>query len=83
MENSENKSPAAGKEVTMFEHMIGGAERINKPWKLALILTNLFWAVVFTVFLMFAYLTPTEYEQSQMQDFPEQRQEQEYKYGGP
>lgn len=84
MDNAESRIEAAEKDIqhveadiNYFEKMVEGADRLIKPWKFALILTNLFWAVVLAAFIAFAYLTPTEMEQSQ--DFPGQQQEQTIK----
>jgi hypothetical protein len=54
--------------------MAAGAEKLITPWKLSLILTNLFWMIVLALFICFAYLAPAEMEQSQ--DLQSQRQEQ-------
>ena len=67
------------KDIGYFEKMIAGAERLIKSWKLALILTNAFWAAVVIALLVFAYLVPHELEQKQ--DFPNQTQEQSYSGG--
>lgn len=57
-----------------FKDWMNGALELVKPWKLALILTNLFWAVVLFAFIWFAYMSPdTSY---QHQDFTEQEQTQ-------
>lgn len=65
------------KDVQYFDKMVNGADKLIAPWRISLILTNLFWAVVFAAFIMLAYLTPTEMEQKQ--DFPTQQQEQAIK----
>lgn len=50
-----------------FKEWIDGAILLVRPWKLALILTNLFWAIVLAAFIFLAYMTPdTSY---QYQDF--------------
>lgn len=49
-------------------------ERINNKLIKALIWTNLFWALVLSLFIAFAYLAPAEMEQSQ--NIPEQSQSQ-------
>lgn len=82
MSLAENVAKEAAKEIVgknaeYFDKMVNGAEKLIKPWKLALILTNLFWAIVLALFICFAYLTPTEMEQQQ--DFPQQQQEQSIK----
>ena len=73
---SENNN---GGETVYFEKMVSGAEKLIKPWKIALILTNLFWAVVFTLFIVLAFLTPTEIDVEQVQNQPDQQQEQDVK----
>lgn len=71
------ETQAGGTELQNFKAMIEGAEKLIKPWRLALILTNLFWAIALTSFIFFAYLSPAEMEQKQ--DLPVQQQEQTYK----
>lgn len=65
------------KDIGYFEKMVAGAERLIKPWKIALILTNAFWAFVLALFIWFAYMSPIEMEQSQ--DFPAESQSQTIK----
>lgn len=58
--------------VQSFGDMVNATEKLTKPWRFALIITNLLWAVVFALFIAFAYLTPdTTY---QYQDGQEQMQ---------
>jgi len=76
MDDLENKISETEKDVQHFEVMVSGAERLIKPWKLALILTNLFWAIVMAAFILLAYLTPTEIDVQQNQGAVEQQQEQ-------
>lgn len=46
-----------------FKEWIDGAISLVRPWKLALIFTNLFWAIVFMAFLFLAYMAPdTSYQ---------------------
>jgi len=68
---------AEQKELSSFKVMVDAVMRTGKQWKTALILSNLFWMVLFAVFLILSYMQPTEIEQ--VQDFPEQRQEQKAK----
>lgn len=57
-----------------FKEWVDGAISLVRPWKLALILTNLFWAIVLGVFIFLAYMTPdTSY---QYQDFESTTQTQ-------
>ena len=57
-----------------FKEWIDGAISLVKPWKIALILTNLFWAAVLAAFIFLAYMTPdTSY---QYQDFENTTQTQ-------
>ena len=54
--------------------MVDAAERLTKPWRIALLVTNLLWALVFAAFILLAYLMPdTSY---QYQDFEGQAQVQ-------
>ena len=60
--------------IQNFSDMVSATEKLTKPWRVALIVTNLFWALVFAFFIGLAYLTPdTSY---QMQDFTGQTQTQ-------
>lgn len=53
--------------IQSFGDMVNAAEKLTKPWRRALIITNCLWAVVFLAFILLAYLTPdTSY---QYQDF--------------
>lgn len=57
-----------------FKDWVSAGLELVKPWKAALILTNLFWAVVLFMFIWFAYMSPeTTY---QHQDFSGQAQTQ-------
>lgn len=58
--------------VQSFGDMVNATEKLTKPWRIALLVTNLLWALVFSAFILLAYLTPdTSY---QMQDFTGQSQ---------
>lgn len=60
--------------IQSFGDMVDATEKLTKPWRLALVITNVLWAVVFLAFILLAYLTPdTSY---QMQDFDGQSQVQ-------
>lgn len=60
--------------IQSFGDMVNATEKLTKPWRWALIITNFLWAVVFLAFILLAYLTPdTSY---QMQDFEGQSQAQ-------
>lgn len=65
--------------IQNFKDMVEATERMSKPWQRALIVTNICWAVVFILFLIFAYVSPTEMAQGQ--DFNEQTQSQTYSEG--
>lgn len=60
--------------IQNFGDMVSATERLTKPWRVALIITNILWAVVFSAFIMLAYLTPDTSYQSQ--DFENQIQVQ-------
>ena len=52
--------------IQSFSDLVNAAERLTKPWRWALIITNCLWAVVFLAFILLAYLTPeTTYQQVQ------------------
>lgn len=56
--------------IKSFGDMVDATERLTKPWRFALIITNLLWAVVFALFIAFAYLTPDttyQYQDGQAQ----------------
>ena len=60
--------------IQSFGDMVDATEKLTKPWRLALIITNFLWALVFLAFILLAYLTPdTSY---QAQDFEDQSQVQ-------
>lgn len=71
--------------IQSFGDMVDATETLSKPWQeqskrltWALVLTNLFWALVLVVFIAFAYLTPeTTYQE---QDFNENTQVQQSGY---
>lgn len=65
--------------IIAFSDMVNAAERLTKPWRIALLITNLFWCIVVTLLVCFAYLTPVEMEQGQQ--FTEQTQSQSYSEG--
>lgn len=60
--------------VQSFNDMVNATEKLTKPWRWALIITNLLWAAVFCTFILLAYLTPDTVYQSQ--DFEGQVQTQ-------
>ena len=69
-----------------FGDMVNATERMSAPWKetawkllKALVLTNLFWAVIVAMLVWFAYMTPID--SSQEQDFSGQTQHQSYSEG--
>lgn len=71
--------------IQSFGDMVDATEKLSKPWQesskrltIALILTNLFWALVLAAFIAFAYLTPeTTYQE---QDFDQNTQVQQSGY---
>ena len=53
--------------IQSFGDMVEATEKLTKPWRCALIITNFLWALVFLAFILLAYLTQdTSY---QYQDF--------------
>jgi|GEM_PF-1738390 len=79
MEDITQKIEEVEKDVQYFDKLIDGAERLVKPWRLSLIVTNLFWAIVFAIFITLAYLSPSEIDVQQNQGATEQKQEQSVK----
>lgn len=44
--------------IQNFSDMVQATEKLTKPWRIALIVTNVLWALVFAAFILLAYLTP-------------------------
>ncbi len=60
--------------IQSFGDMVQATEKLTRSWRLALLITNILWALVFLAFILLAYLTPdTSY---QVQDFEQQTQTQ-------
>lgn len=74
-ENKQQSTELNSKDA--FSIMVNGAEKMVKPWKWALILTNLFWAIVLSLLVLLAYSSPVAVDQTQ--NFPQQVQEQSIK----
>lgn len=55
--------------VQSFNDMVNATEKLTKPWRWALIITNFLWAVVFIAFILLAYLTPDTTYQYQDGDY--------------
>lgn len=62
--------------IQSFGDLVEATERLTKPWRLALIITNVLWAVVVVLLVSYAYLIPSE--MTQEQDLPSQHQMQTY-----
>lgn len=62
--------------IKSFGDMVDATERLTKPWRWALIITNLLWAIVVILLVSYAYLMPSE--MTQEQDLPAQHQVQTY-----
>lgn len=65
--------------IQSFGDMVDATERLTKPWRLALIVTNVLWAICFLAFILLAYLMPVEMEQGQQ--LPDGTQTQSYSEG--
>lgn len=65
--------------IQNFGDMVAATERLTKPWRIALLVTNIAWAVVMLAFILLAYLTPVEMEQGQQ--LPDGTQNQSYSEG--
>lgn len=74
----ENK---AKETIQNFGDMVTATEKLTKPWRIALLVTNLMWAIVFGAFILLAYLTPETVYQTQ--DFQKQNQQQASGYSMP
>ena len=57
-----------------FGDMVNATERLKKPWRWALYITNALWALVFLAFILLAYLTPDTTYQYQDLETPSQVQ---------
>lgn len=51
--------------IQSFGDMVNATEKLTKPWRLALIITNAFWALVVCLFIWFAYMAPDTTYQAQ------------------
>lgn len=51
--------------IKSFGDMVDATERLTKPWRIALIVTNVLWAVVVCMFIWFAYMAPDTAYQAQ------------------
>lgn len=60
--------------IQSFGDMVDATEKLTKPWRFALIITNVLWAVVFLAFILLAYLTPDSTYQYQELDSQSQVQ---------
>lgn len=67
--------------IKSFGDMVEATDKMSSPWRetvfklvRALILTNLFWAVVLSVFIWFAYMAPDTTYQAQEFDGHQQVQ---------
>lgn len=72
--------------IQNFGDMVNATQQLSKPWQehtrrltIALILTNLFWAIIVGMFVWFAYMTPVDVDQ--VQDFDNNTQQQSYSEG--
>lgn len=65
--------------IQSFGDMVYATERLTKPWRLALVITNILWAIVVMALVLLAYLTPTTVTQEQV--MPENSQSQSYTEG--
>lgn len=62
--------------VETFGEMVTVTERLVKPWKIAMLLTNILWALIVAMLVWMAYMAPVTMEQTQ--DFTQQTQDQHY-----
>lgn len=65
--------------IQSFSDLVSATEKLTKPWRIALIVTNILWAVVVILLVCFAYLIPADMQQEQ--DFTGQTQTQYYGEG--
>lgn len=58
--------------IQSFGDMVEATEKLTKPWRWALIITNCLWAIVFMAFILLAYLTPdTTYQYQEVDGQPQ------------
>lgn len=62
--------------IKSFGDMVEAARNLAKPWIIALIVTNVLWAVVTFSLIWFAYMAPVDMDQ--VQDYTSQTQTQTY-----
>ena len=62
--------------IQSFGEMVEATERLTKPWKIAMLVTNIAWAFIVALLVWMAYMAPVEVEQTQ--DFSNQTQGQYY-----
>lgn len=60
--------------IQNFADMVEAAEKLTSPWRKALALTNILWAIVLAAFIAFAYLAPDTTYQAQEFDGHQQVQ---------
>jgi len=65
--------------IQNFGDMVNATEKLTKPWRIALLVTNILWAVIVALLISYAYLIPAE--MTQEQDLPTQHQTQTYTEG--
>lgn len=73
--------------IQSFSEMVNAADKLSAPWKkfaiatlITTIITNLFWCIIVGMLVYFAYMTPTEVDVNQGQDYENQNQTQMYHY---
>lgn len=67
--------------IQNFSDMVSATEKLTKPWRIALFVTNILWAAVVLALVCLAYLAPeTTY---QYQDFESNTQQQASGYSMP
>lgn len=63
------KAAIDNKEATgNFKEWVSGGLELVKPWKQALVITNICWAVVVSLLVCLAWLSPSTYTYEQNQD---------------
>lgn len=65
--------------IKSFGDMVEATERLNKPWIIVMVVTNILWAIVTFSLIWFAYMTPID--SSQTQSLPDGSQSQSYSQG--
>ncbi len=80
MENQKTTENIQIDRLQEFKAWVNACQDLIRPWKVALIVTNCLWALVFAIFILLAYIMP--YETDMSQDFKNEVHSYSQSYGG-